>query len=173
MTFPGVKLQAVLAVVTMVAIAATLLAILILVDKVQTGFWLSTLSENELLEPAVNVTVLLLNSKNQFFFVCSDGRTPGFGSELTSCFYSAEAGTLSTDRGLYFTRDSSGKFVLADEMPAGAVLRMHFSAGNNRGYLAWFDVKSNSAHWLHEDLTWTSNMPVARPFVFLSSEPLA
>jgi len=169
-------MTAVLAVVTVVSIAAALLAILILVDKVQTGFWLSTLSENELIEPAANVTLLILNSKNQFFFVCknSDGSASArFGAQLTSCFYSAESGTLSTDAGKYFTRSSSGDLVLADVMPQGAVLRLHFSAGNNRGYLVWFDTQSNSSYWLHENLTWTSSMPVVRPFVFLSSEPLA
>jgi len=166
-------LKVALATVTIVAIAAALLAILILVDKVQTEFWFNTLKENELLEPAANLSVLLLNSHNQFFFVCPESRKPGFGAQITDCFYSVETGSLSTAQGQFFSRSASGAFQLVDEKPVDAVVRLHFSAGNNRGYIVWFDMQSNQTYWLLEKLQWISSMPPVRPFVFLSSEPMA
>lgn len=166
-------LQAALAAVTLVAIAAVILAILILVDKVQTGFWFRTLKDNDLLEPAANLSVLLLNSQNQFFFVSQDSHKPGFGAQITSCFYSVDGGSLSTAEGRFFARSRSGAFQLVDEKPPDAVVRLHFSAGNNRGYIVWFDMKTNQTYWLLEKLEWISSMPPVRPFVFLSSEPMA
>ena len=168
-------LQVLLGVLTLLAIGICVIAIFLLVEKVQTEFWFRTLQSHELLEPAVDVRVLILNCKNQFFSA-TDQLDPVFGAQLSSCEYSAKSGSLSVQvQGVkqFFSRSKSGAFVLTPEPPVNCILRIQLSAGNNRGYIVWFDLEQNKTYWLLDASRWLSSMPSTRPFVFLTSEPVA
>jgi hypothetical protein len=188
------SLQALLGLLTLFAVGLTVLGIILLVEKEQTRFWFNTLQYNELIEPAVDMNVLILNSRNQYF---SAKPTPRFGSDVSLCTYSVTPGSLSVlpaseaapasadtlpalpprpvIQTKFFARDATnGKFVLSEvRPPASQVLRLQLSAGNNRGFVVLFDMAAGKRYWLVDSLEWVSSLPASRPFVFLTSEFLA
>lgn len=172
-------LKLLLAVFTICAIGVTILAILILVDKVQTEYWLETVKQNELLEPSGEIKFLLMNSSNQFLSG-SDTLVPIFGSRVSPMMYNSATGSVwfwsqpqqqqqqEQQARTYLTKESdSTKLVLSQTTVPKCVLRLQLTAGNNRGFLVWFDVGRNESFWLSEHLTWSTSVPATRPFLFL------
>jgi hypothetical protein len=158
-------LKLLLAFLTIAGIGVVVLAIMILVQKVQTGYSLRALQENELLETSTSLRLVIMNSRNQFFSLFE--QTPKFGLSVSACSYNHEDGSLAVgDK--YFSRTSSGLLGFVDKPEPGFVVRLQFTAGNNRGFIVMFDTARSNTYWLTDSLTWVSNMPSSRPFLFLT-----
>jgi hypothetical protein len=75
----------------------------------------------------------------------------------------------AADERVFFTKQAGKtQLVLTNTMPRDNVLRVQLTAGNNRGFIVWFDVKRNESFWLTSALTWSSAVPATRPFLFLT-----
>ena len=169
-------LVGVLTLITILAIGLCLLAIALLVYKIQAEYWLKTLQQNELVEPAMDSQLVVLNSKQQYLH-CD--LKPVFGNHLTLFQYDAGNGSLRCANG-YLVRTKS-RLALSPTMPANSAMRIQLSAGNNRGFLLWYEfpqgasrdhTTSGEAHvsWLYDDMSFMSAAPPTRPFLFLTSD---